>query len=439
MEGAGQGAPEQLRTVQGQAAGSGSGRLPHGLNWQGLMEQLEQALPYTNMNESSLMYFKHPKRSVKLSLPVRMDDATVRVFQGYRSVHSIALGPSMGGVRLRAGLNTHECEVLAAIMTLKNAVADLPLGGAKGGIDVDPTTLSSAELQRLTRRYTSELVELIGPREDIVAPDVGSDEQIMAWMLDTYNENLGNNTLGVVVGKPLPLGGSYGSKGARGHAAAGVTRRVLEDRGESLKHASVAIFGYGDVGRQCAQRVTQLGGRVVAVSDSGGGAYDSSALDLDALNARRDASGTVQGFATALSPAELLSLDVDVLVLAYDYGSIHAGNVQGVRARYVVEATNRAVLPEAERALKAQGSVVIPDLIASIGGVIANYLEWVQDASNFFWLEEEILQAIDARVLASVNAVLDLARAQHTDLRTAAYALALEKLHTASELRGVYP
>lgn len=411
----------------------------HGLNWQGLMEQLEQALPFTNMNESSLMYFKHPKRSVSLSLPVRMDDGRVRVFKGYRSVHSIALGPSMGGVRLKPGLNTHECEVLAAIMTLKNAVADLPLGGAKGGIDVDPDTLSSAELQRLTRRYTSELVELIGPREDIVAPDVGSDEQIMAWMLDTYNENLGNTVSGVVVGKPLPLGGSFGSKGARGHAAAGVTARVLEDQGQSIQNASVAIFGYGDAGRRCAERVKALGGRMVAVSDTLGGAYDSSGLDLEALNVQRDETGTVQGFATPLTPEELLALDVDVLVLAYDYGSINAGNVADVRAHYIVEATNRAVLPEAERALKRQGSVVIPDLIASIGGVIANYLEWVQDASNFFWLEEEILRAIDMRVLASVNAVLDVARTQRIDLRTAAYALALEKLHTASALRGVYP
>ena len=411
----------------------------HGLNWQGLMEQLEQALPYTNMNESSLMYFKHPKRSVSLSLPVRMDDGRVQVYRGYRSVHSIALGPSMGGVRLKPGLNTHECEVLAAIMTLKNAVADLPLGGAKGGIDVDPDTLSSAELQRLTRRYTSELVELIGPKEDIVAPDVGSDEQIMAWMLDTYNENLGNTVSGVVVGKPIPLGGSYGSKGARGHAAAGVTARVLEDLGESIRNASVAIFGYGDAGRQCAVRMAALGARVVAVSDTLGGAYDSSGLDLETLNTHRDSSGSVQGFATALTPTELLALDVDVLVLAYDYGSINAGNVADVRAHYIVEATNRAVLPEAERSLKLQGSVVIPDLIASIGGVIANYLEWVQDASNFFWLEEEILRAIDTRVLASVNAVLDVARAQRIDLRTAAYALALEKLHNASALRGVYP
>ncbi|MGI8748454.1 MAG: Glu/Leu/Phe/Val family dehydrogenase [Deinococcus sp.] len=411
----------------------------YGLNWQGLMEQLEQALPHTSVSEMSLMYFKHPKRSVHLSLPVRMDDGHVRVFKGYRSVHSITLGPSMGGVRYKPGLSAHECEVLAAIMTLKHAVADLPLGGAKGGIDVDPDTLSPAELQRLTRRYTSELIELIGPQQDVVAPDVGTGEEVMAWMLDTYNENLGNTASGAVVGKPLPLGGSYGSKWARGYGAAAVAGRVLEARGESLRHASVAVHGYGDAGRRCAEELFRRGARIVAVSDTQGGAYASAGLDLAALSARRGATGSVLGFGLALSPAELVSLDVDLLILASDHGSIYAGNAPDVRARYVVEATNRAVLPEAERALVRQGSVIVPDLIASIGGVIANYLEWVQDASNFFWLEEEILAAIDGRVLVAVNAVIACADRQGSDLRTAACALALEKLNTASELRGVYP
>lgn len=410
-----------------------------GLNWQGLMEQLEQALPHTGVSEQSLMFFKHPKRTVSLNLPVRMDDGRVRVFKGFRTVHSIALGPSMGGVRYKDGLNAHECEVLAGIMTLKNAVADLPLGGAKGGIDVDPGTLSPAELQRLTRRYTSELVELIGPHEDIVAPDIGTDEQIMAWMLDTYNENLGNNVGGVVVGKPIGLGGSYGSKDARGHGAAVVAARVLERRGESVKNASVAIFGYGDAGRRCAEELHARGARIVAVSDSEGGAYDSGGLHLGDLQVHRDLTGSVQGHATALSHDELLALDVELLILSSDYGSIHAGNVADVRAHYVLEAINRAVLPDAERTLKLQGSVIIPDLIASVGGVIANYLEWVQDASNFFWLETEIVEAVDARVLVAINAVLDFAAARDTDLRTAAYALALEKLHNASTLRGVYP
>ena len=415
-----------------------------GLNWQGLIEQLQQALPYTEVTDQSLAYFKYPKRTVSINLPVRMDDGQVRMFRGYRTVHSTARGPSMGGVRYKAGMTAHECEVLAAIMTLKAAVADLPLGGAKGGVDVDPATLSPHELEGLTRRFTSELVELIGKNEDILAPDVGTDPQVMAWALDAYNENTGETTNGVVVGKPLPLGGSYGSKDARGRSAALVTARVLQDAGVPLQRARVAVFGYGDVARRAAQLLAEQGALVVALSDHAGSeqesaAYASSGLDLAALEAHHAASGSLNGFATDITPDELVELDVDVLVLAYDYGAVNAGNAHAVRARYVVEATNRAVLPEAERFLAGQGVQVIPDVVASIGGIVVNYLEWVQDASNFFWTEAEIEAAIDARVNAALDTVLDFARASGTDLRTAAYAVALGRLHSATVMRGVYP
>ncbi|WP_216325224.1 Glu/Leu/Phe/Val family dehydrogenase [Deinococcus aestuarii] len=411
-----------------------------GLNWQGLMEQLQEALPHCEVTDQSLAYFKYPKRTVSVNLPVRMDDGTVRVFKGYRTVHSTARGPSIGGVRFKAGLNAHECEVLAAIMTLKAAVADLPLGGAKGGVDVDPSLLSAHEREGLIRRYTSELVELIGPTEDILAPDVGSDPQAMAWMLDTYGENTGSTLSGVVVGKPMSLGGSYGSKDARGRSAALVAGRILEGRGESLSRARVAVYGFGDVGRRAAQTLAEQGALVVAVSDQQGGAFASGGLDLEALSRHREEHGTVQGFATAITAGEVVELDVDVLMLAYDYGAVNAGNAHAVRARYVVEATNRAVLPEAERFLKAQGVTILPDLVASIGGVVVNYLEWVQDASNFFWTEDEIKRAIDTRVNAAVDRVLAFARTRGVDdLRTAAYALALGRLHEASVMRGVYP
>ena len=410
-----------------------------GLNWQGLMEQLRQALPHCEVTDQSLAYFKYPKRTVSVNLPVRMDDGSIRVFRGYRTVHSTSRGPSMGGVRLREGVNAHECEVLAAIMTLKAAVADLPLGGAKGGVDVDPATLSPHELEGVVRRYTSELVELIGHNEDILAPDVGSDAQAMAWMLDTYNENTGTTSNGVVVGKPIPLGGSYGSKDARGRSAALVAARVLEERGESLSRAKVAVYGFGDVGRRAAQTLAAQGALVIAVSDQDGATFASAGLDLDALSAYREQHGSVAGFATDITPAEVTELDVDVLMLAYDYGTVNAGNAHAVRARYVVEATNRAVLPEAERFLTEAGVQVIPDLIASIGGVVVNYLEWVQDASNFFWTEEEIEAAIDQRVNVAVSDVMGVARTRDTDLRTAAYALALNRLHNATVMRGVYP
>jgi glutamate dehydrogenase (NAD(P)+) len=410
-----------------------------GLNWQGLMEQLQEALPHCAVSDQSLAYFKYPKRTLSVNLPVRMDDGTVRVFRGYRTVHSTARGPSIGGVRFKAGLNAHECEVLAAIMTLKAAVADLPLGGAKGGVDVDPQTLSPHELEGLTRRYTSELVELIGPTEDVLAPDVGSDQQMMAWMLDTYGESTGSTSNGVVVGKPLALGGSYASKDARGRSAALIMGRVLEAQGERLERARVAVSGFGDVGRKAAQTMAAQGALVVAVSDQDGATFASGGLDLAALSEWREAHGSVRGFATDISADEVIELDVDVLMLAYDYGAVNAGNAHAVRARYVVEATNRAVLPEAERFLKTQGVTVLPDLVASIGGVVVNYLEWVQDASNFFWTETEIEAAIDLRVNAAVDNVTAFMRTRNVDMRTAAYALALNRLHEAAVMRGVYP
>ncbi|MCP2013128.1 glutamate dehydrogenase (NAD(P)+) [Deinococcus sp. HSC-46F16] len=410
-----------------------------GLNWQGLMEQLQEALPHCEVTDQSLAYFKYPRRTVAVNLPVRMDDGRIQVFRGYRTVHSTARGPSMGGVRFRAGLSAHECEVLAAIMTLKAAVADLPLGGAKGGVDVDPQTLSPHELEGLTRRYTSELVELIGPTEDILAPDVGSDAQTMAWMLDAYGENTGSTQGGMVVGKPIPLGGSYGSKDARGRSAAMVAAQVLEHRGESLRGARVAVYGFGDVGRKAAQVLGERGALVIAVSDQHGASFASGGLDLAALSAYREQHGSVRGFATEIAPDEVVELDVDILMLAYDYGSVNAGNAHAVRARYVVEATNRAVLPEAERVLRAQGVCVLPDLVASIGGVIVNYLEWVQDASNFFWTPTEVERAIDLRVNAALRDVTAYMRTRDLDMRTAAYALALNRLHEAAVMRGVYP
>ncbi|KQR27942.1 Glu/Leu/Phe/Val dehydrogenase [Deinococcus sp. Leaf326] len=410
-----------------------------GLNWQGLMEQLQGALPYAEVTEASLAYFKYPKRTVSVNLPVRMDDGRVQVFRGYRTVHSTARGPSMGGVRFKVGVSAHECEVLAAIMTLKAAVADLPLGGAKGGVDVDPDLLSPHELQGLTRRYTSELVELIGPGEDVLAPDVGTDQQVMAWVLDAYAENTGETQGGVVVGKPIILGGSYGSKDARGRSAALVAARVLEHNGVPLHRSRAAVYGFGDVGRKAAQTLADQGALVVAVSDQHGAAYASGGLDLDALSAWREERGSVEGFGTAITPDELLGLDVDVLMLAYDYGTINAGNAHAVRARYVVEATNRAVLPEAERFLAEEGVTVLPDLVASIGGLVVNYLEWVQDASNFFWTEEEIEAAIDQRVNAAVDSVTEFMRTRQVGMRTAAYAIALNRLHGATVMRGVYP
>ena len=405
------------------------------LSWSGLMEQMERALPFARSSEQSLAYFKHPKRTINVSLPVRMDSGEVRVFKGYRTVHSIARGPATGGVRYKPDLTAYECEVLAAIMTLKCAVMDLPLGGAKGGVSVDPEALSVGELERLTRRYTSELSAFIGPGEDIMAPDVGTDEQVMAWILDTYSENTGSTSSGVVTGKPLALGGSYGSKEARGRAAALVTERVLRDKGVD-GDVTAAIYGFGNVGRELARRLGDLGARVVAVADQAGAIFDPAGLDLAALGDYREAHGSVVGFAGSLSRGHLLTLDVTVLALSADWGIIGEGLAPGVRARFVIEASNRAVLAGAEGELS---SLVIPDLVAAGGGVTLSYLEWVQDASSFFWTEDEIRSALERRTNSMLDVVLAAQKQNQTDLRTAAYAVALGRLHDATALRGVYP
>ncbi|WP_261664871.1 Glu/Leu/Phe/Val family dehydrogenase [Deinococcus sp. Marseille-Q6407] len=410
-----------------------------GLNWQGLMEQLQEALPYCEVTDQTLAYFKYPRRSVKVNLPVKMDDGHVRVFQGYRAVHSNARGPSLGGVRFREGLSRHECEVLAAIMTLKAAVADLPLGGAKGGVDVDPETLSPHELEGLTRRYTSELIELIGPNEDILSPDIGTDSQNMAWIFDAFNEGRGTSINGMVVGKPIALGGSYGSKDARGQSAAMVTARTLENDGSGVKNARIAVFGYGDVGSKAARLLRDRGALIVAVSDRQGATYSSGGLDLEALGQWREEQGSVSGFGLSITPEELIELDVDALILAFDFGTVHAGNAHSVRARYLVEATNRAVLPEAERYLRGKDIHVLPDLVASVGGVVVNYAEWVQSHTNFFWTEGEIEKVVEQHIDRALDNVLALMEQHGTEMRTAAYTLALSRIAGATEMRGVYP
>lgn len=364
-----------------------------------------------------------------------MDDGGVSVFKAYRTVHSIARGPSTGGMRYKEGLDAHECEVLAAIMTLKCAVMDLPLGGAKGGVDVDPTSLSFGELERLTRRLTSELVDFVGPGEDIMAPDIGTDEQIMAWMLDTYSENRGTTSSGVVTGKPLALGGSFGSKEARGHAAVLVTERVLRER-KVDGEVKVAVDGFGNVGREIARRLARMGAIIVAVSDQQGAIYDPAGLDIEALVEYRDLHGSVVGFAGSLSRGHLLTLDVTVLALSADWGTIGGGIAPGIRAKFILEASNRAVLPEAEAELSG---LVIPDLVAAGGGVTLSYLEWVQDANSFFWSEDEIRSALERRTVSMLDHVLSAQQEQRTDLRTAAYAMALSRLDHATTLRGVYP
>ncbi|MBB6097588.1 glutamate dehydrogenase (NAD(P)+) [Deinobacterium chartae] len=414
--------------------------IPH-VQWSAYLAQIERALPYSEATSASIAYLKYPKRTVSLSLPVAMDDGTVQVFRGYRTVHSIARGPAKGGLRYKPGLTLEEVEALAAQMTIKCAVMDLPFGGGKGGIDVDPRTLSQGELERLTRRYTSELVDLLGPTQDIPAPDIGTNERIMAWILDTYSENRGTTSSGVVTGKPVSLGGSLGRREAAGRGAAYAAARVLPAYGLDLEGATIAIQGFGTVGRSAALAFSELGARVVAVSDRGGAIYNPAGLDVHALIDHKSHSGSVAGFAhsRAIAHEALLGLEVNVLLPAVDAGTLNEDNQASVRAGFILEGANAAITPAAEVALKRRGVVIIPDIIANAGGVTVSYFEWVQDASNFFWTEEEIRAALEKHMRAAVGAMLQFAYRHQIDLRTAAYVVALNRLNNATTLRGVYP
>lgn len=411
------------------------------LSWQNITQQVDRALPHSEANSASMAFMRYPKRSVTLSMPVVMDDGTVRVFKGYRCVHSIALGPAKGGIRYKAGLSQEEVETLSALMTVKCAVMGLPLGGSKGGIDVNPKELSHKELERLTRRYTSELVDLIGPMQDIPAPDLGTDEQIMAWIMDTYSENHGSTIPGVVTGKPVSLGGSVGRKEGAGRGAAYAAARVLPAYGYDLHRSSVAVQGFGMVGRYAALAFHELGAKVIAVSDSSGGLYQPAGLDIPALIRHKEETGSIQGFegGRSLPHDDLFKLDVTILLPAVDAGAIHSGNVQKVCAKFVLEGANFAVTLAADEVLRKKGTIVIPDIVSNGGGVTVSYFEWVQDSNQFFWTEGEIRDALEKHMREAVGQILQIAYKQGIDLRTAAYVIALNRLHNATALRGVYP
>ena len=409
--------------------------------WHAFLHQLDLTLEHTHALPQTVEYLRHPRRVVTVSVPIRMDDGAVKFFTGYRVQHNIARGPSKGGVRYRAGLNLDEVRGLAANMTIKCAVANIPFGGAKGGVDVNPKTLSRTELERLTRRYTSELVDLIGPDKDIPAPDWGTDEQIMAWMMDTYSQNRGSTSTGVVTGKPVSMGGSLGRREAPGRGAADVIAGIALKEGLELRGSSVAVQGFGQVARYAALGLAELGARVVAISDTSGAIYRHDGFDVLNLIHYKMETGAVAGFpgSKRIDPESLLTLPVDVLIPSAIEGAIHAGNAARVEARIIAEGANHAVTIEADAILRAANRTVIPDVLANAGGVIVSYYEWVQDFNNFFWTEDEIKAQLETHMARALSDVLEVAGARGVDLRTAAYILAIGRINEATGLRGLYP
>jgi glutamate dehydrogenase (NAD(P)+) len=415
---------------------------PGGLGaWGVYLAQVDRVAPQLGRLARWAETLKRPRRSLIVDVPVALDDGGMAHFEGYRVQHNVSRGPGKGGVRFHPDVTLSEVMALAAWMSIKTAAVDLPYGGAKGGVRVDPRRLSPGELERLTRRYASEIAILIGPGRDIPAPDVNTDEQIMAWMMDTYSMQQGATVTGVVTGKPVALGGSLGRREATGRGVVVIARAAAARIGLDLAGAAVAVQGFGNVGGVAARLFAEAGCRVVAVQDQGGTVMREAGLDIPALLAHRAAQGGVRGFpgAVAIDPAQFWSLPCDVLVPAALERQIDAANAGAIRARLVVEGANGPTTPEADDILRARGVLVVPDVIANAGGVTVSYFEWVQDFSSFFWTRPEI-DARQARILVDAfDAVWRVAEERRIDLRMAAFVVACTRILQARELRGLYP
>ncbi|MBI5811793.1 MAG: Glu/Leu/Phe/Val dehydrogenase [Meiothermus silvanus] len=412
--------------------------------WDHFLERLERTLRVSRIHPETVEYITHPRRTVEVSLPVKMDDGKVSFFTGYRVVHNISKGTACGGVRYHLGVSMGQTAGLAALMTLKAAVYNLPFGGSAGGIIVNPRALSRRELERLTRRYASELVELIGPEEDVLGPDVGTDAQVMAWFMDTYSMNTGQTVPGVVTGKPATLGGTLVIDDAGGQGLVILLTELARRQGWPLQGATLALQGFGQVGQAVAMAAVRAGLKVVAVTTSRGGVYNPDGLDIAALAAWPLGQTGIEPPATlelgrSISNDELLALPVDYLVPAATEMSIHAGNAASVEAKVIVEGANGAVTPEAEAILRGRGITVVPDILAGGGGLVASYLEWVQDLTMFFWEESEVRERLRESAVVALESVLQRSEQLDGDLRLGAYSIAIERVNEASRLRGVYP
>jgi glutamate dehydrogenase (NAD(P)+) len=412
----------------------------HGPIFGAMLQEFDPAARILNLEPGIWKILTHPKRQITVSCPVQMDNGDIEVFTGYRVQYNITLGPAKGGIRYHPGVNLDEVTALAAWMTWKCAVAHIPFGGGKGGIICDPTRMSQRELEALTRRYVSEIADAIGPEKDVPAPDVNTNEQVMAWIMDTYSMHVGHTSTAVVTGKPLELGGSLGRREATGRGVMISTRESAKHLQFDIKGATVAVQGYGNVGSISAELLAGIGARIVAVTDWKGGVYNERGLDLVKLNAWVKQKKTVAGFpgASSISNDELFALDVDVLIPAALENQITMANAPSIKAKVVVEGANGPTLPEAHHHLHARGVFVVPDILANSGGVTTSYFEWVQDRHGYFWTEAEVNERLETKMCEAFNAVLSTALKYRVDLRTAAYIVAINRVATVTRLRGMY-
>lgn len=409
--------------------------------WGIYLGQVDRVTPYLGPLAKWAESLKRPKRSLIVDVPIHMDNGTVAHFEGYRVQHNISRGPGKGGVRFHQDVTLSEVMALAAWMSIKNAAVGVPYGGAKGGIRVDPRQLSEAELQRLTRRYTSEIGLIIGPSKDIPAPDVNTNEKIMAWMMDTYSVNQGVTATGVVTGKPITLGGSLGRREATGRGVFTVGVEAAKRSGLQVPGARVAVQGFGNVGGIAAKLFAEAGALVVAVQDHGGAVANAKGLNVPALLQHVTQHGSVAGFAEggAISAEDFWACDCDVLIPAALEGQVTAANAGSIKARMVIEGANGPTTPQADDILRDKGVLVVPDVIANAGGVTVSYFEWVQDFSSFFWSEDEINQRLVRIMQDAFAAVWEVAQQHNVSLRTAAFIVACTRILQARDLRGLYP
>jgi glutamate dehydrogenase (NAD(P)+) len=411
--------------------------------YQTALAQYDRAASHLNLDPSTAEFLRYPRRELSVNFPVKRDNGTVEMFTGYRVHHSTVLGPSKGGLRYSTAVTLDEIRALAMWMTWKCALVNIPYGGAKGGVIVDPKTLSQGELERLTRRYAAELIPLISPHSDIPAPDMGTNPQVMAWIMDTYSMTVGYSVPAIVTGKPVHIGGSLGRNEATGRGVIACMMEALKGhgKGKAAEDTALVIQGFGNVGANAATFAHSLGFKIVGVSDIKSGLYNPNGLDIAALRNYVAETGYLSGSALGeeVSNGELLTLPCDVLIPAAMEGQITEKNADQIKAWMIVEGANGPTTPEADDILNGRGVFLVPDILANAGGVVVSYFEWVQDLQAFFWDEEEVYRQLQRAMARSYYNTEQTSEEFGVDMRTAAQILAIKRVAAALETRGIYP
>jgi glutamate dehydrogenase (NAD(P)+) len=405
-----------------------------------MLQEFDGAARLLGLDPGIWKILTNPKRQIIVSCPIQMDNGEIEVFTGYRVQYNITLGPAKGGIRYHPDVSLDEVTALAAWMTWKCAVAHVPFGGGKGGVVCDPTRMSRRELEALTRRYVAEIIDAIGPEKDVPAPDVNTNDQVMAWVMDTYSMHVGHTSTAVVTGKPIEMGGSLGRREATGRGVMIVTREAAKHLGLDISRMTVAVQGFGNVGSVSADLISKLGAKVVAVTDWKGGVHNPAGLDITQMIEFAKQHKTIDGFpgGDPIENDQLFSLDVDVLVPAALENQITEENASVIKAKIVAEGANGPTTPGGHRQLHERGVFVIPDILANAGGVTTSYFEWVQDRHGYFWEEQEVNKRLEAKMMEAFHDVLQTSIRYKTDMRTAAYIVAISRVATVTRMRGMY-